>query len=400
MYKIPSKYSSLLFVVLISLLWTNGNRAMGQSLSQTSPDSWDSNWNLSLNVGVNQFYGDVNNHTFFQKLSKESPLGIQLNLTKMVHPSWGVGVNLNYAGIKSLKNKLPDGTQVSFTLSGMYYSANPYLYLNLNDLIFGFKADRFWALYTKTGIGYAFWNTTLTNNITSLQVKSGETVGNHTYAKHALEVPLNVGLRFHVSSRMSLDLGVEFNTIMSDDVDLWNEGYKYDRFTYVYGGLTYSLDFLHHLRSKRFRKENTSIPKGKIPLYDYTFFGHPDQSLPKSNSERPQVDALKIDKPIAPHATNINQYHPVIHQGVEFRVQIMAADKKVGTGKVQAKFNLSVPVEEVHQNGFYRYTVGHFNNYQSAWAESRKMRAQGVYDAFVTAYRNGLRIPLTGSMMK
>ncbi|MBN2637792.1 MAG: hypothetical protein JXR65_01745 [Bacteroidales bacterium] len=407
MHKTTLKYPIFLFVIFCSLLWENP--VLGQNLSQTKPGFFNSNWNIGLNVGINQFYGDVNNHTFLQKISKESPLGAQLYLTKMIHSSWGLGINLNYAGIKSIKDQLPDGTQVSFSLSGMYYSANSYLYLNFNDLIFGYQADRFWALYVKAGVGYALWNTTLTNDITGTAIKSGETVGDHTYAKQALEVPLTAGLRFRLSARMSLDLGVEFNTILNDDVDLWNEGYKYDRFTYVYGGLSYSFGNTHRSKRSDTDQQPSYVPKGNIPLVDYTFFSSPDKSLNK-NTGTPPADVLQIDQPVAPPSQTKNVAVQVVQTkkpqvnnnpgGLEFRVQIMAADKKVGIGVVQAKFNLTVPVEEVYQNGYYRYTVGHFSNYQSALSESRKMRAQRVYDAFVTAYKDGLRIPLTSTMMK
>lgn len=408
MRRVVPKYSSVLIMLLFVLFWINPQSASAQNLKETKPTFWNSNWNLTLNVGGSQFYGDVNNRNFFQKWSKESPLGFQLNLTKMIQSSWGVGLNMNYAKVKSLKDKLPNGTQVDFSLTGLYYSVNPYLYLNFNDLIFGYKADRIWALYAKLGVGYAFWNNTLTNNITGTKVKSGETVGTHTYVKNALEVPLAAGLRFRINARLSLDLGAEYNTILSDDVDLWNEGYKYDQFLYTHVGITYMFGSSHRSKKPDKEKEPRRIPdsKKKIPLFDYTFFSSPERSLKEANKTDQPVDVLKIDHPVAPPTTapketktasktTVKQY-----SGLEFRVQIMAADKKMGTASVQAKYNLSVPVEEVYQSGYYRYTVGHYSTYQAALAESRRIRANGITDAFVTAYRNGLRIQLTSSMMR
>ncbi|MBN2614404.1 MAG: hypothetical protein JXR71_01810 [Bacteroidales bacterium] len=405
------KYPSLLTVLLFFLVWVKPPSAIAQTLKQTKPNFWNSNWELTLNVGGNQFYGDVNNRNFFQKWSQESPLGYQLNLTKMLHSYWGVGINLNYAGVKSIKDQLPDGTRVDFSLTGKYFGVNPYFYLNFNDLIFGYKADRSWALYGKIGVGYAFWNNTLTNNITGTSVKSGETVGAHTYAKKGLEVPLTAGLRFRLSARLSLDLGAEYTTILSDDVDLWNEGYKYDKFLYTHAGITYSFGSSHRSRKPEKEREPKADTRTKqnIPLFDYTFFSSPDKSLQQASQPVvPPADVLKIDQPVSPptatqtttqKATQQQTAAVQQHRGLEFRVQIMAADKKMGVAAVQAKYNLSVPVEEVYQNGYYRYTVGHYSSYQAALAESRQIRAQGITDAFVTAYREGLRIPLTSSMM-
>lgn len=402
------KYPSLLITMLFFLIWIKPQPASAQTLKEIKPTFWNSNWELTLNVGGNQFYGDVNNRKFFQKWSQESPLAYQLNLTKMLHSSWGVGLNLNYAGVKSTRDQLPDGTRVDFVLTGKYYSVNPYLYLNFNDLIFGYKADRSWALYGKVGVGYALWNNTLTNNITGTSVKSGETVGTHTYAKHALEVPLTAGFRFRINARLSLDLGTEYTTVLSDDVDLWNEGYKYDHFLYTHVGITYVFGSSHRSRKPEKEKEPKTVPVSKqtIPLYDYTFFSSPDKSLKEANKSEPPADVLHIDHPVSPPATtpkatrSVSKTTEKHYSGLEFRVQIMAADKKMGIASVQARYNLSVPVDEVYQNGYYRYTVGHYSTYQAALTESRSIRANGITDAFVTAYRNGVRISLTSSMMR
>jgi hypothetical protein len=259
------------------------------------------------------------------------------------------------------------------------------------------------------------WNTELTNNITGTVVKSGSTVGSYTYANKAFEVPLSAGIRFRINARWSIDAGAVFTTVLSDDVDLWHEGYKYDRFTYTHVGITFAIGTTRPKSSSPEIVTPTSgsnrvvyRDKKEIPIYDYTFYASPEKSLQenqKTQSTKP-VDLLQIDNPVSPPVTkqqqsNTSKKPVVMHQGLEFRVQIMAADKKImSAAAMQSKYHLSYPVEEVYQDGYYRYTVGHFNSYQAALSESRRIRANGIRDAFVTAYRNGKRVPLTKAMMR
>lgn len=82
-------------------------------------------------------------------------------------------------------------------------------------------------------------------------------------------------------------------------------------------------------------------------------------------------------------------------QGVVFKVQIGAFRTEIG-GDV---FSDMAPVMGEHtDNGLIRYTAGLFTGFQQAAAAKDKVRARGYRDAFVVAYRDGVRIPLAVAM--
>ena len=92
---------------------------------------------------------------------------------------------------------------------------------------------------------------------------------------------------------------------------------------------------------------------------------------------------------------------PVAPPEFEFRVQIMANNIRLKNASyLQARYHLPYPVVETHQDGFYRYSVGSFKTYSAALATSKEIRSHGVFDAFVVAYRNGFRIPITSEMKR
>ena len=49
-------------------------------------------------------------------------------------------------------------------------------------------------------------------------------------------------------------------------------------------------------------------------------------------------------------------------------------------------------LEEIFENGLYKYLVGSFSDEKSAQTQLEKIRNQGIKDAFVVKYKGGVRI--------
>ncbi len=75
--------------------------------------------------------------------------------------------------------------------------------------------------------------------------------------------------------------------------------------------------------------------------------------------------------------------------GSFFTVQVGVYSKPVTSDDI---FNISPLLQENLANGLYRYTTGKFNNREDALRARDEARAIGVADAFVTAYRDGVRV--------
>ena len=52
-------------------------------------------------------------------------------------------------------------------------------------------------------------------------------------------------------------------------------------------------------------------------------------------------------------------------------------------------------VNDKSPNGLNRYVVGNYTKRSDADARMKKMQASGFKDAFVVAYKNGKRVPLS-----
>jgi len=359
-----------------------------------------SNWYFSPSIGFSQFYGDISNHSFFQKLKGETTFSGDFTGRKMFSPVFGAGLNIYYTGLKSHKTQMGNNSSVDLQLTGHYFDFNFRGYLDFVNLFDGYNSHRNFSLIGSLGIGSGFWKTTLVDNNTGISLGSGQLIGGTKYKSNAFVVPVGLETTYRFAEHWTANLGMDFRTVLNDDVDVWHDGFKYDQIMYVKIGVTYSINSGWGRRvTKPTTKgeeygEKEKQPIAVIPLYGY----RPENKNRKNVSVQPEPETMTIAPP-KPIRMPIPATHP---QGVEFRVQIMAkAQRKADAEQLRIKYNLDYPVVEHFQNGLYLYSIGSFSSYQAALAESRKIRAEGVfYDAFVVSYQNGQRIPLTKQMKK
>jgi len=100
-------------------------------------------------------------------------------------------------------------------------------------------------------------------------------------------------------------------------------------------------------------------------------------------------------RPSAPIQTQFIQQGPLEIQAVEnipgsfYTVQVGVYSKPVGSADI---YNMTPLLQENLAGGLYRYTTGKFDNENDATRARDEARALGVTDAFVTAYRDGVRV--------
>jgi len=322
-------------------------------------------------------------------------LHADLGVRKMILPALGVGLDFTYAGLKSYKDRKTDGTKVDYRLNGSYYDANLFVYLNFNHLFAGYKPSRKITVYGTVGLGWSFWNSALTDGITGLTVKSGSKNSSYTYKTNALVVPVGVGLNYRISDRWVVNIGGDLRTVFNDDVDVWHDGFKYDQIFSTKVGVTY------HIRSGWGRAKKSK------PVKNNSYRNKKEQKskpfIPIYGFDQVRVMATPVKQPKTFELLPVpkKEAKPVAPPEFEFRVQIMANNIRLKNASyLQARYHLPYPVVETHQDGFYRYSVGSFKTYSAALATSKEIRSHGVFDAFVVAYRNGFRIPITSEMKR
>jgi hypothetical protein len=400
--------NSVFRFLFLFVLLTAYSGAFSQTLNIPSQEQSTDKWDVGINLGTTQFYGDASNHNYLQKWSGESRLGVQIYAKRMFSPVFGAGINLYSTGINSIKDRKSDGTAVDYSMAGNYDDLTIFAYANFSNLFGSYNSDRKFSVYGTLGFGVSTWNTALTNNITGGIIHSGTTAGSTTYGNKALVVPFGAGVDYRINNRWSVHAGGTMTTVLSDYVDEWKDGAKYDQLLYTHVGVTYYINpgkhasLLGKKKTRRRRRSQDDMNKRPIPIFDYMVNPGP---TPAEAVGKPGVEVMSL--PLQPGAApqkapvqKIEKQQSSAH-GLQFRIQVLASKVPLRDPLLlQAKYKFEYPVKVVHQDGYYRYTVGQFVSYQNALVECRKILGKGVRGAFVTAYLNGYRVPLTQKMMQ
>lgn len=386
---------------------------VAQSIKKSS-SNLSSNWELNYNIGFSQFYGDASNSNFFQKLSGEIGIGNSLHIKKHLNPVFAVGLNGYYGCTNSNKTLTGSGSTVDFSLGGGYGDINLRAYVNFNSLFWGYDKNRRLSIYGWLGLGYAFWSTGLTDNLSGDYRESGSDVSGttETYKKGGGVLPIGFGVDYRISNQWSANVVGDFRTVLNDDLDVWRGGFKFDQMFFVGIGVSYHINSGFSKRKSRSktkkapsRKVQAKDPKvetlksepvkpGKkvtsdIAIYDLDF-NSKRISGGNVSQRRATTDVLKVVPPSKP-----------MLKGIVYRVQILAKSTRLADiSYLRNRYNINEDIYEVNQDGIYRYSVGSFSTYSQAVDYSRVLKNKGVHDAFVTVYKDGKRIALTSELKR
>jgi len=98
------------------------------------------------------------------------------------------------------------------------------------------------------------------------------------------------------------------------------------------------------------------------------------------------------------HSGNGNNSKPNIYPGVTFKVQIAAGKKKIALKK--ENFNGLGNLSMVKVGPWYKYFTGNTSDYNEILQIKEKARNSSFPTAFIVAYKNGRRVPLSKILKK
>ncbi len=361
-------------------------------LGQSPEIKSDKSWQMGAFAGVSQYFGDVSNKTYFEKLSGESKFSFGLLARKHLNEKIGLGLSFSRSSLFSQKENTSTAIPIFLEYSG---HSNQYVfhsYLNLSNIFYGY-ADRKAYIYGTIGIGYASWDGALTNYQTNTVITDFATAVSQNYALGAPMIPIALGIEFPLSPSLRFNIESSLTTLLSDDIDYYKDGYQYDFLAHTHIGLNYYFGVSQPKTRKPARYRPTLThwePSGQVTVVDYERFPltpvekAPKIELPPLKLPETQVEATPQAKP-----------------GFEFRVQIYAKRQPVSSPSVIYRhINFEYPVVENYFNGIYRYSTGSFRTYSEAESYARNLQSRGVYDAFVVAYENNVRVTITPEMKR
>ena len=342
-------------------------------------------WEFGLQLGFGQYYGDISTKNYFQKFSGETRFSGQIIARRHFDERFGLGFSLHRSGLRSVKDNFSDGTVANLEYSGRIFEAGFHGYVNLSNLFWGYSARRL-NLYATLGLHYGDWKGVLRDSQTQTIIyEKGMIVPGVSYKSGGFVIPATLGLKYAVSENLSIDFNGSIHTVLSDDLDYYADGFKHDILLFTHVGLSYQFGTRFGTKRKSPKPMNISVdPDGPVEVIDYDRF-----DVKKEVASEPKVlPVITVEA-----EQQIKEF--------EFRVQVLAKrESNVHISSVYPNVVFDYPVVINTHQGLHRYSSGSFSSFNAAQSYANLMRSRGIHDAFVVAYRNDVRIPITSEMKK
>jgi hypothetical protein len=142
--------------------------------------------------------------------------------------------------------------------------------------------------------------------------------------------------------------------------------------------------------------EVNSASRNAIPVISGSMvFGEPVNEIKEEEQEN-SAPALAESAPAAINSPAPAEKRIKMNNGISYSVQISATMKSSTKDSkyFRKKHSINHPVELTFHEGWKKYLIGTFDGYEDAVAFRNKTR-EHISDAFVVAYDNGTRIPLS-----
>ena len=384
------KVSLLLLTLLLLFFYSSGQKNSNGNID-------DSALEFGGFGGVSQYYGDISEKNYFQKLSGETTPSFGFYGRFHFNGKHGLGLGFNRISHYSRKDTYSNGNPLNNDFTGHSNAFFLHSYLNMSNLFWG-VAERKAYIYGTLGLGYNSWQSTRRNTLTGNIIIDYTNAGANNLRSEAFYFPAALGVKFKISPALSLFIEGIFNTIISDDIDYYRDGYQYDILVQTHLGLSYRLPlYASAPRQAPSKNTETSQPRRSTtmaPIYVIDYENFP--VLPGEQVHQHQLPVLE-----PPKQMEVAIAQPQPSSDVEFRVQIYAASRKISNPQgLFRNIQFENPIIENVANGLYRYSTGSFRTYSEAEAYAKRLQSRGIHDAFVVAYRNNIRIPVANEMKR
>lgn len=214
-------YRFSIIVISVIVLQFASNRVF--ALEANSDSTFKGYLYFVPNVGISQYFGDLNKDNFWnkdQKLSYGAILGYQLS------PVFG----LRGQFLKTTLFSERAGKDVKFNSD--LWDAGLNLTLNINELFAKYNENRFLNFYVFSGAGISSFKSKIEN------LTTGALIDEHTERQNQLFIPVGAGATFRLSHTFAINLEYADHIILNDNTLDFTEAAKaHDHYGYASAGL-------------------------------------------------------------------------------------------------------------------------------------------------------------------
>ncbi len=210
------------------------------------------NWHVGLNVGINNFFGDISNtknkllisDPFTKDFYQNRNAMCQLSIGYDIFPAWNLRFNILYGNI--------EGKNSHLNLKFKSYHTHEFSLLNSMN-VFAFTHIDDWQLNLHLGAGVYAFKTSLLDLESNKYIQ--EKPKNFT---HAFSMPFGLGFGYNFSENWRFTFDLMYRWVANDALDAYQSDLKkFEGFSYAAIGIQYSFDLpsIHFTRARRSFKQ-------------------------------------------------------------------------------------------------------------------------------------------------
>ena len=317
---------------------------------------------LGLMIGPTFYTGELNSGNF--SFSRSTSLALSFYGQYHISNVFGFRVQLLGGFLNGgTRTIVLDESIIEESFSGAFLEGTFNGILNLSNLISHYKPTRKFFFYGLLGIGYGGWYSSMLNKVYDFDSLEFDNPLQNFNA--ATLLPIGLGFQYRLGTRISLGMEYTARFYFSDMLDNTAGLYRNDIVHYLSFGIALNLGT---------GKSRPRLPKKAPPI-------RPGPYIRPTPCDPPPV----MDPPQPPP-----ERQPV--ETYDYVVQVFAfAHHKYTPEWIEKRYRIPISVRLEREGNVRRYLVGNCDNLLCADRLRDQMIQAGIQDAFIVAYKDGVR---------
>ncbi len=368
-----------------------------------------SQFSFSLNGGSLISFTDIKENDLLPD-SEELAFGGGLSLNFHRSPVLTLQTSFMYGELVGISTK--DNLRYDTELGHALLTAN----VSINRLLAPQSNTGQWMnIYGFTGVGALMFNAKLTELDTGNLLKNAYEEGEGEW-HNGFVIPFGLGLNFKLSDRIDLGIKSSFQYAFLDELDAHVvDDSRKDMYNYTSVGLTLRLGSNPHSkdwapvdevmypgdlnRIERMEARAAELEQELEATKDQHSedMDHVRDDLDEVSQEQVQLSGRvgQLFGALEDVSQQIIRLEEEMAKETEefFSVQVMAIKEDMSVEEAHEALGANIDLEKHHVDGWYKYISGRFETLEAAKLHMQRIWGQGIKDAFIVKYDEGLIYP-------